>query len=209
MTKTVSPLDFESPEVYKGILRSPFHWYAFAIAFKAAADKIAEHTVFLELRPPDSKPVTIQDQYWTFAYMFLNGLALENVLKGLIVAADANCVAIGEKEGELKIRGIGHHNLDQLARRLEKEFKQYKLTFNDEEYKLLERLSGYVKEKGKYPVTKKFEPMFAGRLLKGKDPEIVGALWKRLSEVLGVIVLIVERQEAERNALKAKRDRSE
>lgn len=174
----MSPLDSDSPEIYRKLVRSADQWITFATAFKKAADKIKEYIVV-------TKPHTTINRHCAFVYMFLVGQALENLLKGLITAADEGCVVYEEKKHCYVLsKKIAHHRLHKLAKRVESDFQQYKLTFDNAECELLERLSDYVIGKGRFPVTLKSEGMFAERLLKGTDSKTIEALWARLSEAL-------------------------
>lgn len=178
----MSPSDYDSSEKYGKLVRSAYQWVTFATVFKRAADKIKGYIVV-------TTPRTNIDPYCAFVYMFLIGQALENLLKGLIVAADEKCVVCNEKKHDYMLNGkVGHHHLHKLAERVENEFKQYNLKFDETEYELLERLSDYVGGKGRYPAPLKSKPLFAERLLKGTDSATIASLWGRMLEALNSVV---------------------
>lgn len=115
-------------------------------------------------------------------FYLLAGLALENIMKGILIARDKSLLS----KGMISNKKILKHNLSDL-------FKEVGLALSDRELNLVERVSETVVWAGRYPVPK-HESARALRPIPGSLPrepgcftsgeaEMVYGLWARLGEI--------------------------
>lgn len=104
----------------------------------------------------------------------LLGMSFENIIKGLILASNAqsskDCMSKSE---------ITHHSLSELVKKIPAE-----LAFiSPEDIDLLHDLSSYIVWKGRYPAPKKPEVNYNTYYFRGTH-NLENNLWNRLSEAL-------------------------
>jgi hypothetical protein len=181
--------------------RSPSRWQSQASILKAAGDAVWEdmerHTVALHSYPIGSDPershrLLSSDRLFTWApALMLWGFAIENLLKGLIVAIDEQAVTV---EDNLRIRTVWSsrrkgHDLEWLAERAgvaEGRFPQ--------ERALLVKLGRYTRWSGRYPFPADYGEQRATTSPDGErqeaggidhdDISLFGVLYQRWSERL-------------------------
>lgn len=119
---------------------SPNFWFQKAQALYDAANAV-RCAFWPKQRTPRDRKAAVSDFYKGPVYMLLAGLAVETVLKGILVGQNPHLV---EKQ-KLSKKLLGH-DIKELYRRAMFPKVQFK-------YELLERLENYVKTFGRYPVT--------------------------------------------------------
>lgn len=132
------------------LAKSPDAWRTTAIGLKRSADIIWEKwfVIFSRLeggRIAKASNREAGDLYLLIpSFLLLYGLALENALKGLIIAQDPS---IMESKVKWKIKG-GGHDLREL-------YKESGLSITNDEKELLDDLTQAILWAGRYPVPKK------------------------------------------------------
>lgn len=121
---------------YELIARNPVVWRGSARDLLLAAEKLSK----------DFEKY-FQDPFEYFylnpsfrVYLLLCGLAMENLIKGLLIKRDSTLIS----EGKLR-RAAKNHNLIHL-------FNEAKINLSVDERELLERLTKYVVWKGRYGI---------------------------------------------------------
>ncbi len=148
----------------------PYFWKVKAEILYEAANAFRE-----KYWPIQRKPEDIEAAYSDFhrgpVYMLLAGLAIETLIKGIMVGQNPRLV----KSQKLS-RKLTHHNLLDLYRAAD-------MRENEPTKDLLLRLQNYVEIFGRYPVPKTKKDMekmsntrFAGQV----DPDKVDRLWNYL-----------------------------
>jgi hypothetical protein len=141
------------PSAHAHIARSGRHWKLHAATFRFAADKFYEHMPFDEYSAREDVR-----SHCILMYHFLIGLSLEDLLKGLLIAAEPDLVIKTTNKPEsgslhtyvLDTR-LQTHDLLTLAGMVTRN-SRYSLTFSRAERELLRRLSHIVKWHGRYPI---------------------------------------------------------
>lgn len=119
-------------------------------------------------------------------YMLLAGLAIETLLKGILIGQNPDLV---EKEKlSKKLIKKGGHNIKEL-------YRETNFPKNEFKYDLLERLKNYVENFGRYPVTTKKYNMvnkLKTRFSSQTDFDAVDQLWNFLKKKIEPFVQIKE-----------------
>jgi hypothetical protein len=116
-------------------------WFQKAQALYDAAN-VVRYAFWPEKRTPRDRKAAVSDFYKGTVYMLLAGLAVETILKGILIGQNPQLVEKQELWKELV-----NHDLKKL-------YKKTKLTMSNLQNNLFERLTNYVITFGKYPVTK-------------------------------------------------------
>jgi len=161
----------ELEEYYRGkwevLAKDPQVWLRSAQNLKTATDALRK-----SLWPKDRKrfgtKAAAADFIYGPVYMLLSGLAIETLLKGIIIAKNPKLVKQQKLSNELT-----HHKLIEL-------YNKACLVKSRSRNDLLSRLQNYVENFGRYPVTKTKQDMqklaktrFAGQT----DPDSIERLW--------------------------------
>ena len=173
------PTNEEWQSKYERKARNPAIWRDHALALREVAGLLWNHI--------EHAPAGEEKARRIFAIghtaMMLEGLAVENLAKAVLVKKEPGVVAKGKWAG-----GRGH-DLPKLFERIGLQFE-----LNDEK-DLAVRLTAYVKWAGRYPVSLDFEEEIPtitehaygippGHYYSTGDREKVDALWKRLEVAL-------------------------
>jgi len=145
-------------ETWTQLAKDPNSWLRKAEALKYAADAVRG---------------SVADLFRGPVYMLLAGLAVETLIKGIIVAKNPKFV---EVEKEQLSSGLTTHNLQKL-------YRTAGLRENNSLNDLLLRLQSYVENFGRYPVTKSrqdMKKMIQTRIAGQTDPDRVDRLWSFL-----------------------------
>jgi len=164
----------ELEKYYKGkwelLAKDPQVWYRSAQNLKAATDALRK-SLWPKNRERFDTKASAADLLYGPVYMLLAGLAIETLLKGIIIAKNPRFV----KQQKLS-RELTHHKLIEL-------YKKAGLVESRHLNNLLSRLQNYVENFGRYPVTKVKQDMqklvktrFAGQT----DPDRIERLWSDL-----------------------------
>ena len=148
----------------------PYFWRARAETLYEAANAFREKYWPVKRKDKDTEAAYSDFQRGP-VYMLLAGLALETLIKGIIVGRNPKVVEHQKLSGKLT-----HHNLIELYRVAGLRESKYR---ND----LLLRLQNYVEIFGRYPVTKtkkEMEKMSNTRFAGQTDPDRVDRLWNFL-----------------------------
>ena len=143
-------------ENWTQLAKDPNSWLRKAEALKNAADAVR---------------VTFADFFQRPVYMLLAGLAVETLIKAIIVAKNPKFV----EEDQLS-SGLTTHNLKKL-------YQTASLLENNSRNDLLLRLQNYVENFGRYPVTRRKQDMkrvLQTRIADQTDPDGVDRLWSFL-----------------------------
>jgi hypothetical protein len=149
----------------------PKAWLMSAEHLKTAADALHRSSLWPAKREPYDQKYAVADFHYGPVYMLLAGLAIETLIKGIIVAKHPDFVKQQKLSGELT-----NHNLIDL-------YRTAGLMKSKDHDDLLLRLQNYVVIFGRYPVTKTKQDMqkmidtrFAGQT----DPNRIDRLWNFL-----------------------------
>jgi hypothetical protein len=149
----------------------PKTWLRSGERLKTAADALRKSSLWPAKRKPYDRKSAVADFHYGPVYMLLAGLAIETLIKGIVVARHPDFV----KQQKLS-RELTNHNLTDL-------YGTAGLMKNRGHYNLLLRLQNYVVIFGRYPVAKTKQDMqklsdtrFAGQT----DPERIDRLWNFL-----------------------------
>jgi hypothetical protein len=162
---------------YKAVGRSGTYWLAQAEAFLEAAKSFGQLRFGNITPPPNETNENIRLFFSAQTYYFLRGLALENLLKGLIIVAEPNYVTDLGLNDDIKT-----HKLADLAKTVKK-LEACDLDFDTPTLEFLKRLADFVWWQGRYPIPLKPEHRKESEF-KGQDKAIFDSLWKRLSSTL-------------------------
>jgi hypothetical protein len=140
---------------FESVAPDPFFWWNKAQDFFAAGEALLEAWRATKIHYIGGLPgangwadLTQEQQQAAFRirfpqiFLFLIGLALENLLKGLLVARDGSLVSEGRLSSE-----VANHKLSSL-------FQRAGITLSPEQRAFVERLSESVTWAGRYPVPK-------------------------------------------------------
>ena len=146
----------------------PKAWLMSAEHLKSAADALHKSSLWPSRREPYDQKSAVADFHYGPVYMLLAGLAIETLIKGIIVARHPDFIEQQKLSGELT-----HHDLTEL-------YQTAGLMIIKAHDNLLLRLQNYVVIFGRYPVTKTRQDMqrltdtrFAGQT----DPKKIDSLW--------------------------------
>lgn len=127
---------------------APEEWYDYARELKEAADTLwklkSKEMIYFK---------TEETQYlkpnYSRTFFFLNGVSIENLLKGILISEKPDLL----KDGKISDEISKGHKLKELA------LKVKSLKFDDKELRILELLSEVVPYWGKYPIPKRFQDL--------------------------------------------------
>ena len=123
----------------------PEQWFDYANELKEAAQtlwKSDSNTYIGYLKGNDF----YQKKLFSRTYFFLLGIAIENLLKGILISENPNHI----KDGKISPEISSGHNLKKLSEKINS------LDFNTDEIRLFEILSEVIPYWGKYPIPKDF-----------------------------------------------------
>jgi len=160
---------------WHSLATDPQAWLKSAEYLKEAADALHKQLWPAREEPYGHKSAAA-DLLYGPVYMLLAGLAIETLIKGIIVAKHPDFVKQQKLSGKLT-----HHNLPELYRTATLVTSQSgRLITSRSHDDLLLRLQNYVENFGRYPVTKTKQDMqkltdtsFAGQT----DPKKIDGLW--------------------------------
>jgi hypothetical protein len=149
--------------------RTPEAWLCSAERLKHAADVLRENC-WPRNRTDHNHDAAFSDHCYGPVYMLISGLAIESVIKGIIIATNPNLVEEQKMNGEI----LGH-DLVQL-------FQKTGILKCNSDNDLLLRLQNYVENFGRYPVTRYKHDMAqkASTRFCSVDFGKVDRFWKRL-----------------------------
>jgi hypothetical protein len=130
------------------MLQEPYAWQFHAEELKGAADAVVERY------ERDELPV-MTFRYMDSVYVYLMGMAIENLLKGIHVAKRPELIKL--KKEPVKNKWLGYklhddlhwHNLTALAKQLK---KRYHIDFTDDELEMIALFERFVTWAGRYQV---------------------------------------------------------
>lgn len=166
--------------------QEPGIWLGEAQQLKRAADVVlAELNEILSVYPYGR--ASYEDLSLFKAYMLLSGIALENLVKGILVCRDPSIVG-NDKVDKVRWKGSSHgHDLAELA-------KQTGIAFTLDEKGLFRRLSTFVVWGGRYPIPIKSSDMVQHTKYRGKsirlntfistDPDLISKVFEKASTIL-------------------------
>jgi hypothetical protein len=151
------------------IAKDPKAWLCYAENLKHAADVLRDNC-WPRQRKSDDLIAARNDLFYGPVYMLLSGLAIETLIKGIMVAIDPHLIE--QQKQNAKITG---HKLVEL-------FRETEITECKNDTDLLSRLQNYVENFGRYPVTilKQNMAKRANTRFCIVDLDKVDRLWKRL-----------------------------
>jgi len=152
------------------LAKDPESWLRKAEALKNAADA-ARVSFWPKKRKHHDTKAAVADFFQGPVYMLLAGLAVETLIKGIIVAKNPEFVG-----KQWLSKKLTHHNLQEL-------YRTASLREDNSRNDLLLRLQNYVENFGRYPVTKTkqdMEKMVRTRFAGQTDPDTVDRLWSFL-----------------------------
>lgn len=161
---------------YRVISEDPQAWLFQARGLKLVADRILPM-----LRESLARPaISSQEERISYihSYMFLNGLAFENLIKGILIGRDSTLVA-NQKVNQILERG--GHGIAKATIGI--------VAVSPGEEDLLQRLEEYLVWAGRYPLPRKFAQYLNSeqqhfRRFITTDPAMVEQIFSRLSELL-------------------------
>ncbi len=166
--------------------QEPGIWLGEALQLKRAAELVlAELNGVLSVYPHGR--ASYEDLSLFKAYMLLSGIAIENLVKGILVCRDPSIVG-NDKVDKVKWKGSSHgHDLAELA-------KQTGIPFTLEEKGLFRRLSAFVVWGGRYPIPIKSSDMVQRTKYRGQsirlntfissDPDLIRKVFEKASTIL-------------------------
>ncbi len=136
-------------EQFQARLRTPGVWALSARRLRRAAEIIFDH-YGKDLRDMEAgvSPVELENLEISGCGTLLYGLAVENILKGILLSTSQDAI----DHGKLRKWPGGGHDLVLLA-------AEAKITLSVTEEDILKRLSACVRWAGRYPIPKKSEKM--------------------------------------------------
>jgi hypothetical protein len=159
----------------------PDSWLSYAEELEEAAEALwadKESGLNLEIETQlDGSLIGKKLSAHSRSYILLAGLALENILKGLIIAEDANLISSGKLDASLK-----RHNLLDLANRIDA------LELTDDEKQILQICQDAIPYWGRYPIPLEYQGLkprqAASAKFHSEFRELHFRLCKRLYELL-------------------------
>jgi hypothetical protein len=127
---------------------APEEWFDYARELKEAADTLwkLKSREMIFFKTEDSE--YLKPNY-SRTFFFLNGVSIENLLKGILISENPDFLRNGKISNEISTG----HKLKDLA------LKVKTVDFDDNELKILDLLSEVVPYWGKYPIPKKFQDL--------------------------------------------------
>lgn len=123
----------------------PEEWFDYANELKNAAQTLwKSHSNTLIFYKTESK--SFSRKLYSRTYFFLLGVAIENLIKGILISENPLYIENGKLSPEISTG----HNLKKLSEKISS------ISFNENETKILEILSDVLPYWGKYPIPKDF-----------------------------------------------------
>ncbi len=165
----------DTKSTFEIIARSPHAWLMAAKQLKRAADLIRQElTKVLAVYP--RRRAHYEDLARFKSYRLLSGLAIENLVKGILGGRNPGVVSPDKFDLSRIACSKGGHDLLKLA-------QQAAPTLSDDERDILARLATFVIWAGKYPIhlrsTETVHPSFVST-----DPELVDKLFTKFVAIL-------------------------
>jgi hypothetical protein len=136
----------------------PEEWFDYAHELKDAAVTLWEsHSNTLISYQTDRKFYT--RKLYSRTYFFLLGVAIENLIKGILISENPQYL----KDGKISTEISSGHNVKTLSEKIKS------LSFDEEETEIMETLSEVIPYWGKYPIPKHFSQI--------KGEKFFDALW--------------------------------
>jgi hypothetical protein len=156
---------------------SPGAWFMTALDLRGAADRLNWLT----------NPVREEEESLGFSavYRMLIGMAMEGMLKGIIVAQIGNVLTPNRS----LLNSFKTHNLKKLANEITKNDPSF--VFSSDEINVLDNLRPYVEWAGKYPIPTN-ENKYICREYSNTEIDLETRLWERLREHLKSIGWIMK-----------------
>lgn len=176
--------------------REPLMWLGSAKRLRRAADLLVPEITEI-LRQYGHRGARSEEVFLVFPYLMLCGMAVENLLKGILVAGDPGVVEPDRLN--LKAWGGGEHphDLSHLAAKAA-------VSLSEEELDLLVRMSEAVLWNGRYPIPIKGLQLHKKALLRNghrsrrafttDDPVLFTMLYDRVAEQLREAAASAERR---------------
>lgn len=169
---------------------APVNWFYIGQLLKHSADVIFGEfekgwQAFLAAK---NEPQTFEQLKQWRVYMFLSGLALENILKGICVARDKKIIQDGKfKKGVHLLNNLVNH-INDLS------LPSDQISLTQEEGLLLEELTRVIRWAGRYPIPKQYQDTIPRGFLGAKtgrsqslgphSKELIDKLFERLTDML-------------------------
>lgn len=175
------------------LAKDPESWLRKAEALKNAADS-ARAALWPKNRKHNDTKAALADFFQGPVYMLLAGLAVETLIKGIIVAKKPKAV-----EKQRLSKKLTHRNLQKL-------YRTASLRENNSRNDLFLRLQNYVENFGRYPVTRTkqdMKKMLHTRFASQTDPDKIERLWKFLVQEIQSHIQPWNRKEQGESKVKA------
>ena len=160
---------------FEVIGQEPHMWLAAAIRWKVIADHVGER-LKATLSPYPERRAPYDDLVWFNNYMYLAGMALENLTKGIPIGRNPSVVSPDRFDLHSLVRSEGGHDLRELAQKVAADLTA-------DEVDLMKRLTEFIVWAGKYPIHRKASrtthPSF-----KVGDPDRIDAVFLRFAAIL-------------------------
>ena len=171
----------------------PVNWFYIGQLLKHSAD-----VIFGEFEKGWQAFLAAKDEPQTFeqlrqwrVYMFLSGLALENILKGIWVARDKKIIQDGKFSAQTK---KGLHSLNWLVNQINNlSPPSDQISLNQDEELLLEELTTFIRWAGRYPIPKRYQETIPRGFLGAKtgrqsvgphSKQLIDKLFERFTDML-------------------------
>lgn len=157
-------------ELFELIHQDAHSWLGQAKQLRLAANALLPHWEAALLGRPSEPDIQTKMLAYSEAYMMLNGLAFENLFKGILYGRDP--------KRNLKKRD-GGHGIVEMAKEIS--------CLTDGEQKLLERLKYYLVWAGRYPIpmtVQKFDDSQGKVSIRTDDPFAIDQLFDRFAQIL-------------------------
>lgn len=162
---------------YARIAGEPSLWHSQATYLLRAADaayrEFGHH--FADLAAVNDAPD--EDVFLFLPYLFLGGLAIENMLKGVLIQRNPQLVRDGRLHTKEMGGGVDGHDLLGLATKVSPELAR-------QHHELLGRLTVFVRWGGRYPVPKHAGHRRGWQYFSTDDPLAIRALLDVLTDIL-------------------------
>lgn len=169
--------------LFEDTVKEPSSWLRTAQSLKLAAELVIDGPLykshFMLMRGEDMVIPIPEDEVFAkhdllLVHMMLAGFAVENLVKGIIVAKKL----ASAKSGELDKR-LSKHDLLKLC-----EQAGIEIQLDETEKNLLKRLSTYTVWAGRYPASKTNKDMLHSPIGIGTDSQLFKKLFNRLAAIL-------------------------
>lgn len=170
----------EAEEIFEGVCKDAQTWLAQANQLKMSADVIEVELRDKMVRFRFEQGLNELFLAYLKSFMLLTGMAIENLIKGILVGRDPSLVDREVINNKLLPRG--GHGISEGAKRV--------ISVSNSEYELLRRLEEYLVWAGRYPMPLKSVVFFNSqtpdnlRSFSWVDFELINKFYDRLAEIL-------------------------